>query len=135
MRKHPRRAEVDPSWPQGWGSSDRNGHVGNLAKMRWQHDWAGPRIINKRILVHEDELDEPQRQLGSPALLGPDPPALINARPEQYAIDEYPVSTRVTMDGRTRGVMQYHGSSQGGMNVNLIVTVQGGVVDGTFPSF
>jgi hypothetical protein len=131
MRKHPRRAEVDPNWPQGWASSDRNGAVGNLAKMRWQHEWRGPKIINTKVLVHEDELDEPQRQLGSPALLGPDPPALINARPEQYAIDEYPVSTRVTMDGRVRGIMQSHGAAP----VNLIVTVPGGVIDGTFPSF
>jgi len=107
--------------------------VGNLANMQWQHDWAGPRIINKKILVHEDELDLPQRQLGSPALLGPDPPPLINARPEQYAIDEYPVSTRYTMDGRIRVVMQYHGAS----NVNLIVTLpqgQTGVLDGTIRS-
>ena len=127
MRKHPRRAEVDPNYPSGWATSDRNGHVGNLSKMKFQHDWAGPRIINKKILVHEDELDEPQRQLGSPALLGPDPPPLINARPEPYPIDEYPVSTRYTMDGRIRVIMQ----NPYGFNINVIATVQGGVVDGT----
>lgn len=126
MRRHPRRAEVDPYWPRGWATSDRNGAIGNLADMRWQVEWRGPRLKNTRVLVHEDELDIPQRQLGSPALLGPDPPPLINARPEQYFIDEQPVSSRVTMDGRIRGIMQYHGGS----NVNLIVTVQGGVVDG-----
>ena len=95
--------------------------------MKWQYEWRGPKLQNTRVLMHEDELDIPQRQLGSPALLGPDPPPLMNARPEQYAIDEYPVSTRYTMDGRIRVVMQYHGGS----NVNLIATVQGGVVDGT----
>ena len=131
MRKHPKRAEVDPSWPMAWGSSDRNGAIGNLAKMRFQFDWRGPKIINTRILVHEDELDGPQRQLGSPALLGPDPPAVLNARPENYPIDEYPVSTRTTMDGRYRVIMQ----NPYGYNQNLIATVQGGVVDGTFPSF
>ena len=130
MRRHPRRAAVDPFHPQGWGSSDRNGMVGNLANMRWQYEWRGPRLMNTKVLVHEDELDEPQRQLGSPALLGPDPLPLMNARPEQYAIDEYPVSTRYTMDGRIRVVMQYHGGS----NVNLITTVQGGVLDGTVRS-
>src|SRR6185369_280760 len=138
MRKHPRRAQVDPSWPQGWASSDRNGHVGNLADMRWQYDWAGPKIINKKILIHEDELDEPQRQLGSPAILGPDPPPLINARPEQYALDEQPVSTRVTMDGRIRVVHQTRGVTSGhnGPNMVLIVTLSNnGVIDGTFPSF
>lgn len=127
MRKHPRRAAVDPYWPRGWSSSDRNGMIGNLADMKFQYEFRGPKLQNTRVLVHEDELDIPQRQLGSPALLGPDPPALINVRPEQYAIDEYPVSTRYTLDGRIRVVMQYHGGS----NVNLIATVQGGVVDGT----
>lgn len=112
--------------PQAWGSSDRNGMVGNLANMRWQFDWRGPRLINTRILVHEDELDVPQRQLGPPPILGPDPVPVSNARPENYAIDEYPVSTRITMSGRVRGIMQHHGGSP----VNLIVTVPGGVVDG-----
>ena len=126
MRRRPRRAAVDPFWPQGWGSSDRNGMVGNLANMKFQYEWRGPKLQNTRVLVHEDELDLPQRQLGSPALLGPDPPPLINARPEQYFIDEQPVSTRYTMDGRIRVIMQY----PHGYNVNLIATVQGGVVDG-----
>ena len=126
MRKHPRRARVDPTDPASWARSDRNGFVGNLRDMRWGMEWRGPRIVNTRMLMHEDEIDVPQRQLGSPALLGPDPVPVKNARPEQYAIDEYPVSTRYTMDGRVRGIMQSHGASL----VNLIVTVPGGVVDG-----
>jgi len=100
--------------------------VGNLANMKFQFEWRGPKLQNTRVLVHEDELDEPQRQLGSPALLGPDPPALMNARPEPYAIDEYPVSTRYTMDGRIRVILQ----NPNGYNINLIATVQGGVLDG-----
>ncbi len=100
--------------------------VGNLANMRWNHEWRGPKIVNTRILVHEDELDVPQRQLGSPALLGPDPVPVTNARIEAYAIDEYPVSTRYTMQGNVRVIMQHHGGS----TINLIATVQGGVVDG-----
>ncbi len=130
MRRHPRRAAVDSFHPQGWASSDRNGMVGNLANMRFQHEWRGPRLMNTKVLVHEDELDEPQRQLGSPALLGPDPLPLMNARPEQYAIDEYPVSTRYTMDGRIRVIMQ----NPHGYNINLITTVQGGILDGTVRS-
>ncbi len=128
MRKHPRRAAVDPYDPKAWGSSDRNGMVGNLANMRWNHEWRGPKIINTRILVHEDELDIPQRQLGSPALLGPDPVPVTNARIENYAIDEVPVSTRYTMQGNVRVIMQAHGASP----INLIATVQGGVTDGNW---
>ncbi len=128
MRKHPRRAAVDPYDPKAWGSSDRNGMVGNLANMRWNHEWRGPKIVNTRILVHEDELDVPQRQLGSPALLGPDPVPVVNARIEQYSIDEVPVSTRYTMQGNVRVIMQHHGASP----INLIATVQGGVTDGNW---
>lgn len=101
MRKHPRRALVDATNPRAWATSDRNGMIGNLADMVMQHDWAGNRIINKKILVHKDELDEPQRQLGT-LKLPADPPPLINARPEQYNIDEWPVSTRYTMNGKVR---------------------------------
>lgn len=55
--------------------------------MRWQYDWAGTDLINKRILVSVDELDEPQRQLGT-VILPPDPTPIMNARPEPYDIDE-----------------------------------------------
>lgn len=103
MRRHPKHARVDPSRPQGWARSDRNGFIGNLADMAWQWDWAGDRIINKRIIVHKDELDQPQRQLGT-LVLPPDPAPLLNARPEQYNVDEWPVSTRYTMDGKIRVV-------------------------------
>ena len=123
MRKHPRRARVDPTDPAAWATSDRDGMVGNLRNMKFQHDWRGPRIINTKILVHEDELDIPQRQLGSPALLGPDPVPVSNARPEQYNIDEYPVSTRYTLDGRVRVVV-----STSTYPVDLIVTLPFAVI-------
>ncbi len=55
--------------------------------MEWQYDWAGTQLINKRILCVPDEIDKPQRQLGT-IILPPDPPSIINARPEPYFIDE-----------------------------------------------
>lgn len=99
MRRHPRRAEVDPTAPRAWGTSDRNGMIGQHNRMQWQYDWAGFELINQRILVHEDELDVPQRQLGS-IIIPPDPLPIPNARPEQYAMDEEPVSTITTEDGK-----------------------------------
>lgn len=101
MRRNPRRAEVDPFSPRGWATSDRNGHVGNLERMQFQFEWRGSTVQNTRVLVHEDELDIPQRQLGT-LFIPPDPPPLFGARPENYDIDEQPVSTRYTMDGRIR---------------------------------
>ena len=104
MRPHPRRTSTNPSSPRGWATCDRCGFVTNHFKLSWQYDWAGTQLINKRILVCEGGcLDKPQRQLGT-ILLPPDPTPIMNARPEQYAIDEYPVSTRYTQDGRIRVV-------------------------------
>jgi hypothetical protein len=98
MRRHPRRARVNPSSPRAWGTSDRNGHISNHQDLCWQHEWAGNKLINLKILVSADELDKPQRQLGT-IIIPPDPPPIMNARPEQYDIDENPVSTIITMDG------------------------------------
>lgn len=118
MRPHPRRAETDPSSPRAWATCDRCGFITNHYKLSWQFDWAGTQLINKRILVCESCLDDPQRQLGT-ILLPPDPMPIMNARPERYAIDEEPVSTRYTMDGRVR-VVSYRPYP-----VERIVTVQG----------
>lgn len=55
--------------------------------MAWQREWTGPRLYNKRFLVHKDELDKPQEQFRS-LVLPPDPIPIMNARPEPYAMDE-----------------------------------------------
>lgn len=124
MRPHPRRAATDPSSPAAWGTSDRDGMVGNHRNLRWQFDWSGSKLVNKRILVHEDELDVPQRQLGT-IFLPPDPTPIRNARPEQYSIDEQPVSTRYTTDGRIR-VIGGVSAGQGAANIiERIVAVPG----------
>ncbi len=118
MRPHPRRARTDPSAPEAWASSDRSGFVGNHRNLRWQYEWAGLKLVNTRVLVWDDEYDEPNRQLGS-IILPPDPLPIFNARPENYAIDEEPVSTRYTLDGRVR-VISYWPYPQ-----ERIVSVQG----------
>lgn len=101
MRPHPRRASTDPSAPEAWATCDRSGFVLNHKDMKWQMEYAGLKLINKRILVAPDQYDKPQRQLGT-IVMPPDPLPVYNARPENYAIDEQPVSTRYTMDGRVR---------------------------------
>jgi len=120
MRPHPRRARTNPSSPRAWGTSDRNGMINNHENLRWQWDWAGSRLVNKQILVNPDELDRPQRQLGS-FVLPPDPLPIMNARVERYDIDEEPVSVRYTVDGSIRIVL---GSGSAGV-IERIVSVNG----------
>ena len=76
--------------------------IGQHDQMRWQHEWHGNKIVNLRVLVHADELDEPQRQLGN-LYIPADPPPIRNARPENYTIDE--TTDRVTMGGVVRTTM------------------------------
>ena len=89
MRPHPRRARTDPRSPRGWATDDRSGFVGNHENLCWQYEWAGTGLVNKRILVYPDQLDKPNRQLGT-LIIPPDPVPLQNARPEQYDIEETP---------------------------------------------
>jgi hypothetical protein len=89
MRPHPRRASTDSSNPRAWATCDRCGFVTNHYKLSWQFEWAGTQLINQKILVCEGGcLDQPQRQLGT-IILPPDPTSIVNARVEQYFIDEY----------------------------------------------
>jgi hypothetical protein len=55
--------------------------------LKWQYDWAGASLINKRILVCDTCYDEPQEQLRA-IVLPADPVPIINPRVEPYAWDE-----------------------------------------------
>lgn len=80
------RARVSASNPSAFGVCDRCKLLYNLNKLTWQFDWAGPRMINKRILVCHTCLDVPQQQLRT-IVIPVDPPPVLNARPEAYAIE------------------------------------------------
>ena len=99
MRPHPKRARTDPNRPSAWGTSDRNGMIDNQRNLVWQWEWGGTQLYNKRVLVSPDELDKPQRQLGT-IILPPDPVSIDNARPEPYYVEEQ--TMRLTLDGVVR---------------------------------
>lgn len=87
-RPHPRHARTDPTSPRGWATDMRSGFVGNLENMVWQYEFRGLGLYNTQVLTLPEYADEPNRQLGS-VILPPDPPGLLNARPEAYPADEY----------------------------------------------
>jgi hypothetical protein len=122
MRPHPRRARTDPTRPEAWATDDRTGFVGQQKNLRWQYEWNGTQLINKRVLVFSDAYDTPNRQLGT-IILPPDPVPIVNARPEQYAIDEQ--TFRVTQSGQQR----YQMNGQARLESNL----QGALNAGTYP--
>ena len=102
MRPHPRRARTNASAPEAWASDDKSGFVGNQRDLCWQYEWAGTKLINKRVLCFPDQLDIPNRQLGS-IILPPDPVSIPNARPEPYPIDE--LWERMMESGKNQGGM------------------------------
>jgi hypothetical protein len=125
MRPHPRRARTDPSAPAAWGTCDRSGFVLNQRDLKWQFEWSGLKLINKRVLVAPDMYDKPNRQLGT-IVLPPDPMPIMNARPENYAIDEYPVSALAVSSG---AVLVLSGNYA--HPIEIIVSVPGNIIDGT----
>lgn len=106
-RPHPKYARTDPSSPRGWSTDDRSGFVTNLENMEWQYEWRGLALVNTRVLSFGPYLDQPQRQLGS-VVLPPDPPGLLNARPEAYPADEY--WPRLVQSGAPRYLQTQNGT-------------------------
>lgn len=98
MRPHPKYSETNAESPRGWATCERCGSIWNLFRLEWQFEWRGLSLYNTRHLVCPRCLDEPQRQLGA-NIIPPDPLPLINARPEQYDMDEEPVSVHVNTSG------------------------------------
>ncbi len=99
MRPHPKRTTTNPRSPEAWGTCDRSGFVADESKLEWQYDWRGTRLQNLKVLVAEDMLDEPQRQLGT-IILPPDPVPILNARPESYGNEEK--TFRIEQSGQPR---------------------------------
>lgn len=81
------QADVDPSNPSAWATCDRTGFNLNLRRLRWQFQYNGTGLYNKRILVRPASYDKPAAFLLNPTL-PPDPKPVLNARPEPYAVDE-----------------------------------------------
>ncbi len=86
MRPHPKYASSDIH--QGaWATCDSCGFVWHHPELSWQRQWAGLQIINLRTLVCPRCLDTPNEAIRT-IILPPDPAPVLNARPEQYGVDE-----------------------------------------------
>lgn len=79
------RARTSARNPQAHAICDRCGMRHNHVDLQWQNDWAGASVVNKRLLVCRSCLDQMQSQLRALAL-PPDPPPILNPRPETYAL-------------------------------------------------
>lgn len=81
------RARTSSKNPQAFAVCDRCAIWYNHYQLKWQYDWAGASMINKRILVCDTCYDDPQEQLRA-IVVPADPVPIINPRVEPYAWDE-----------------------------------------------
>lgn len=80
---HNRKCPVDMMHPRPVGVCDRTGFLVYLDDMDWQYQYTGKALTNLRILVAQEYLDKPAEFL-QPAILGPEPAPILNARPTSY---------------------------------------------------
>lgn len=80
------RARTSARNPRAFGVCDRCSLWYNHQNLKWQYDWAGASLINKRILVCDTCYDTPQNQLRA-IVLPADPVPIINPRVEPYLWD------------------------------------------------
>lgn len=87
------RARTSSRNPRAFGVCDRCAMWYNHYQLKWQYDWGGASLINKRILVCDTCYDTPQNQLRA-IILPADPMPVVNPRTEPYEYDE--TNVRVT---------------------------------------
>jgi len=80
------RARTSTRSPRAFGVCDRCSLWYNHHNLKWQYDWAGASLINKRILVCDTCYDTAQNQLRA-IVLPADPIPIINPRTEPYLWD------------------------------------------------
>lgn len=92
------RARTSASSPQAHAICDRCGFRYNHFQLKWQFDWAGASLINKRLLVCNPCYDMPQEQLRA-IVVPADPVPIINPRVQDFVTAE--TSTRYTSGQNT----------------------------------
>jgi hypothetical protein len=119
------RAKTDARNPRAFAICDRCALWYNHVDLKWQYDWAGASLINKRILVCDTCYDTPQEQLRA-IIVPADPVPIVNPRVEPYAwdeIDRRQVSGYNTTNSQT-GIPVQQGDTR-------VTTVDGNVPDQT----
>ncbi len=90
MRPHG-RAQISERAPRALAICERCQFMVNHDTLRWQMRWRGPRLQNIRLLVCPQCYDTPNENERI-IVLPLDPPTIMNARPENYALADNPAS-------------------------------------------
>jgi hypothetical protein len=87
LRRPHGRARVNEDNPQAWGRCDRCSFLYNLRDLHYQYEVNGLTMLNTRLRVCEECMDNPNFQFQNIPLPA-DPLPKRNARPEPYLLDE-----------------------------------------------
>lgn len=77
------RARTSARSPQAHAICDRCGFSYNHVNLKWQFDWSGASLVNRRMLVCNSCYDEPQQQLRA-IVIPADPVPIQNPRIEYF---------------------------------------------------
>jgi len=77
------RAKTSARSPQAHAICDRCGFRYNHVNLKWQFDWSGASLVNRRMLVCNSCYDEPQQQLRA-IVIPADPVPIQNPRIEYF---------------------------------------------------
>ena len=121
------RAIADPFRPRAAGICDRCGFAYQHHHLRWQYDYTGANLTNKRILVCQkcEDLPQPQLQI---YVITPDPLPIMNARVPDYldAEIDYRIANVVTTVHPIVGVPEVTGDQRTTQDGNYRVPQQTG---------
>jgi len=128
MRPHG-RATIDPRSPRALGTCDRCGFLVNHWTLQVQKRYQGPRLRDLGTLVCDSCLDVPNEQERT-IMLPIDPVTTDNARPENYALADNPVSGLGYDPAAAFLPVSQHGMSIGNMTLGAgcDAAFDGGVV-------
>lgn len=91
------RARIDPYNALASATCDRCGFRYSHVDLKWQYEYRGDTLQNTNFLVCDECLDIPYEGW-RPVRIPPDPEPLLNARPENFAVDEGPTPNIPTWD-------------------------------------
>jgi hypothetical protein len=97
------RANVDPQSPRAFAVCDRCGGWVNHVDLQEQMQWAGSLKVSQNVLVCDRCIDDPSDFLKT-LILPPDPAPVLDARVEQYTLDEDDYRVTELGDRRTTEV-------------------------------
>jgi len=125
------RAKTSATNPRAHAICDRCGFRYNHYQLRWQMDWAGASLVNKRLLVCDRCYDEPQQQLRA-IVIPADPIPIVNPRPEGFVTAEtnYRVTSGQNTTDPTTGIPVIAGDTRATEDDKLRVTQQTGEAPG-----